>query len=691
MRKAFIILTGILFTLLFATCKQFTADIDDYLSRWSSEAYITDSSIKAVLQNDLNSIPSVPSAEDVSVTFKLKNPKSFSLDLPPAADPAKKVVVFEHLTQAPVAGTDYTLTQSEDRQSLTLTYKASFLKAHEWGAQDISSTLSLYAADGRPFKQTYTLKLKANTPPPLPVFTVAKTAGTSAYYVLCIRVPEMDKKVQGSKLLHKDITRIEVNGTPYPFSVNEAENKFEKPESGLFITHSAVEKLNEPDADDVPADSSWVLYYKTDVEVKAGAAKKDYTIKLIDEKGLVSGIVNASTKPNKAEDEKVRITKGTDISGSGSSESDPTIIGTDSEGAILSVSSATGNTTVHCTCTDTSDGSVTRYNGNPVTVPLPLKGAGEKKYKLEYYTDGEGFAATPVQTVYYKVVKRHTVTFNVDGGNGSLKGEYGSDQQTATTSPVTLTVPHGYSVTFTATPTDPTHYKVGDWTCTPSKGFIGTSGNPTATLTVTADTTVSVQFVELNALTLSALTIHGKDASAGSVTLPYTITQVKKEDISLAFSGQTGIDFTVTPSLPLNLTEGESQSITLNVAASPGHYPAWSKTVSITRAKNDVAKLQSFTLNGETKTADANGDFASEYEVASETATVAGFSFADGSTGATASVNPEGNVSIPEDTGETFTITVKAQDDTTKTISFTVKRKKYTVTYRVETVDGKPG
>ena len=693
MRKAFIILTGILFTLLFATCKQFTADIDDYLSRWSSEAYITDSSIKAVLQNDLNSIPSVPSAEDVSVTFKLKNPKSFSLDLPPAADPAKKVVVFEHLTQAPKAGTDYTLTQSEDRQSLTLTYKASFLKAHEWGAQDLSSTLSLYAADGRPFKQTYTLKLKANTPPPLPVFTVAKTAGTSAYYVLCIRVPEMDKKVQGSKLLHKDITRIEVNGTPYPFSVNEAENKFEKPESGLFITHSAVEKLNEPDADDVPADSSWVLYYKTDVEVKAGAAKKDYTIKLIDEKGLVSGIVNASTKPNKAETEIVRITKGTEISGSGSSESDPTIIGTDSKGATLSVSSATGNTTVHCTCTDTSDGSVTRYNGNPVTVPLPLNGAGEKKYKLEYYTDGEGFAATPVQTVYYKVVKRHTVTFNVVGGNGSLEGKYGSDQQTATTSPVTLTVPHGYSVTFTATPTDTTHYKVGDWTCTPSEGFTGASGQSNASLTVTTDTTVSVQFVQLNALTLSMLKIHGKDASAGSVTLSYSITQVGKDDISLAFSGYSTIPFTVTSSspLPLNLTPGTPQSITINVAASPGNYPAWSKTVSITRAKNDKAKLQSFTLNGETKTADANGDFASEYEVASETATVAGFTFAAGSTGATASVSPEGNVSIPEDTGETFTITVKAQDGTVKqTIPFTVKRKKYKVDYSVEIVDGGP-
>ena len=414
MRKFYAILTGILFTLLFASCNQFTANIDDYLSYWASEAYITDSTIKAVVQNDLNSIPSVPSAEDVSVTFKLKNPKSFPLDLPPDVDAAKKVIVFNNLAQAPVAGTDYTLTQSEDRQSLTLTYKVSFLQAHEWGEQDLSSVLTLYAKDGRQFKQTYTFKVKANTPPPTPNCTVAKTKGSPAYYVLCITVPDMDKRVPGG-LLHKDLARIEVNGTSYSFSVNEAQKAFTKPEADVFITHSDAEKLNEPDADDVPADSSWVLYYKTDVEVKDGAAKKDYTIKLIDEKGLASGIVNASTKPNKAETEIVTITKGTKISGNGS-ESDPVIIGTDSTEAVLSVSSATANTTVHCTVSEIGGSTPVKYDGNPVTVPLALNGVGVKQYKLEYYTDGEGFAATPVQTVYYKVVKGHTVTFDANGG-----------------------------------------------------------------------------------------------------------------------------------------------------------------------------------------------------------------------------------------------------------------------------------
>ena len=445
MRKAFIILTGIIFTLLTATCKQFTADIDDYLGYWAAETYITDSSIKAVVQNDVNSIASVPSAEDVPITFTLQNPKSFPLDLPPEADAEKNVIVFEHLPKAPVAGRDYTLTQSEDRQSLLLTYKASFLQAHEWGEQDLSSVLTLYATDGRKFKQRYTFTVKANTPPPKPSFTVVKTKGSPAYYVLCIMAPGMDKKVPGG-LLHKDLARVEINETSYSFSVNEAQTAFTKPEGDVFITRSEVEKLTEPGADDVPA-GGWALYYKTDVEVKDGAVKKEYTVRLADAQGLVSDILNASTKPNKAETEIVSITKGTKSSGSGN-ESDPIIIGTDSSGAELSVSSATANTTVHCTVSEIGGSAPVKYDGNPVTVPLLLNGAGEKTYKLEYYTDGEGFAATAVKTVYYRVMEGHTVTFDADGG---------------TPVPDAQTVLHGGKVADPSTSVSKTGFYLDGW------------------------------------------------------------------------------------------------------------------------------------------------------------------------------------------------------------------------------------
>ena len=411
MRKCYTVLTGIFFVLLFTTCKQFTTDIDEYLSYWAAEAFIKSSNIEAATQTDITGMVSVASANDVTVTLKVQNPKSFRFVMPSSSE-TRNIVNFAHLTGAtPAVGTDYELKQIAG-DTLNLIYKAGFLKNYEWGRQDLSSTIKLYADDGRPFKQTFTVNIKANTPPPLPVFTVAKTAGTPAYYVLCIRVPEMDAPVQGG-LLHKDLTRIEINGTSYALSVNEKQHAFVKPEDGNFITAGEVERIPEPDASPVPA-GGWILYYKTDVEVKEGAVKKEYTVRLADAGGLVSQILNASTKPNKAEHENIHITKGNLFGGSGS-ESEPVVIGTNSEGAELAISSPTANTTVHCTVSEIG-GSVTRYNGNPVTIPLPLNGAGEKKYKLEYYTDGEGFAATPVKTVYYRIAVIHTVTFDANGG-----------------------------------------------------------------------------------------------------------------------------------------------------------------------------------------------------------------------------------------------------------------------------------
>lgn len=191
--------------------------------------------------------------------------------------------------------------------------------------------------------------------------------------------------------------------------------------------------------------------------------------------------------------------------------------------------------------------------------------------------------------------------------------------------------------------------------------------------------TVSTQG-KIVTLTLTELKIHGQNASTGSVTLPYTITQVAQSDINLEFDGHPGMSFTVTPVLPLTLTPGTPQNITIKVAASPGNYPAWEKTVRITRSKNNVAALQSFKLNGEAKTE----PFTTEYTVASSTATVTDFTFSTGSDGAIATVSPADN-NIPIGTGKSFTITVTAQDGTVKqTIMFTVKRQPYNVAYSVD-------
>ena len=839
MRKVCTIIIGILFSLVCTACKQYNLDIDTYLSYWATEVSVADSTVQSVFKSDRDGIPSALSARAVSITLTLSNPQSIPLDMPSAENQQNKIVAFPHLAQAPILNTDYTLTQSDDRQSLILTYKKVFLQAHEWGEQDLSATITLHAKDGRKFRKPHTVKLKANTPPPTPAaYTVAKTSGTPSYYVLCITVPEadMEKSVSGG-LLHKDIACIEVNGTRYPFAVDEAERRFTKPEGDAFIPYTDVAKLS--DSDEIPT-GGWVLYYRTDAAVQDGATKKDYRFTLVDKKGLVSGALNASTKPNSPKSEVLQIIKGT-VSGSGSgSEADPVIIGTDSTGAAITISSPTENTAIHCTLTAMDSGAVTQETGTSITVQLPLNGAAQKTYKLEYYTDGEGFTATPVKTVYYKLMQGYTVTFDanggsypdssteascialhgntvskphpqpvksgygltgwyhnaactgaawnfatpvtgsmtlyaqwtaesstasytvehyqqeidgsypttptdtdtgltgtvgaalstgngitrkdytgfefdtqepaspviaadgtttvrlkykrkpipvtfsVQGGNGSLKGVYGTEEKTATTSTQTITVPYGGTITFTATPADSSQHKVGDWTCIPSEGFTGQSGQQAASLTVKTNTDVRVQFVPLNTLTLTTLEIHGKNASAGSVELPYSVSTVKKENINLAFSGHTNIPFTVTPA-ELHLTPGVHGNITLNVAASPGNYPAWTRTVSITRSKNDVANVTGFKLNGEAK----QTPFAGEYRVASTTAEVKDITFDSSSTGARAEISPAGSTTIPVSTGLMFTITPKAQNDSTKpAITFTVKRTEYTITYNVGGANG---
>ena len=85
----------------------------------------------------------------------------------------------------------------------------------------------------------------------------------------------------------------------------------------------------------------------------------------------------------------------------------------------------------------------------------------------------------------------HTVTFNTEGGNGTLKTMSEGGTETAT-SPIN--VAHGKTVTLTATPN--TDSVVDKWTITPESALQtgGTYGSTTATLKVTEDTSVSVSF-----------------------------------------------------------------------------------------------------------------------------------------------------------------------------------------------------
>ncbi|MGP1459361.1 MAG: InlB B-repeat-containing protein [Treponema sp.] len=405
------VLFAVISALALASCSFWNAPIEEFFGYWASEPYITDSRVGVPNQSDGSGVVSVASDKNAVVLLNMDNPKQIRFVMPQAGSAA--MIHFTGLEPQPTAGTDYTLEELSSSE-LKLTYSAQFLKRHEWGSADFGAAVRLYAEDGRKFNKPYVFSIKANTRPPEASVVLAETTESPAHYVLCLTVSGMSAEVNGEKL-HKDIAAIEIKGTSYPLAMNAAGSDFVKPADARFIDSANVAQLPEAGSEAVPT-AAWTLFYKTDVP--KGGAYTVYPVVLRDEKGLTSETLEAGTTTNKPNEGTVTLTAGTADSGSGTAETDPVVIqpAVAAPEAQLQIASSTSGTSVSCTVTDILSSAQTQYSGNPVQVPLPLNGENEKLYEVKYHTKGAGYNPTAVKTKYYKILKRHTVTFNANGG-----------------------------------------------------------------------------------------------------------------------------------------------------------------------------------------------------------------------------------------------------------------------------------
>lgn len=87
---------------LCAGCENYQADIDTYLSYWSTQAAIVQSSFDPVItvRTDKDTIQSIPSSSNVTVTFTVRNPKNVTFKLPQDAGAPTDIVVFPQTLQA---------------------------------------------------------------------------------------------------------------------------------------------------------------------------------------------------------------------------------------------------------------------------------------------------------------------------------------------------------------------------------------------------------------------------------------------------------------------------------------------------------------------------------------------------------------------------------------------------------------
>ena len=284
-----VVLTAALF---FAGCKQFLEDPEEFLGYWSSEVVPIDFSINKPYQMSNDGALCIPSAHDVTLKIKLRNPRNFTLVIPTSSANAGKVIYFPGLSPQPTYGTDYTLNLTAN-DTLQLTYTQAFLQAHEWSNGGIGPEITFISTDGRKFSKKFSLNIEANTPPPeIGDITIAKTK-TGGMYVLHFKADNMTALL-GSALLHKDIAYLNVQkegGTERKISISALASQFDTSHGGPFLLQSTDV---DPLIDTIPS-GNWELYVKTATGLTESTLPTKYTVRLIDEKGLSSAPKEAKT------------------------------------------------------------------------------------------------------------------------------------------------------------------------------------------------------------------------------------------------------------------------------------------------------------------------------------------------------------------------------------------------------------
>ncbi|EMB21917.1 hypothetical protein [Treponema denticola] len=417
MRKFKFFVIGILCMLFLIACEQFFKDIEADFEYWTSEVIPKDISIDKPSQ-ELNGVYYIPSADNVTITIKLHNPRKFNLIMPTGSGDAGTVINFPKFTGGgqPAYNTDYTLSLTPDKQELKLTFKQSFLQAHEWSNGDISPEITFTADDGRKFGKKFSMNLKVNTAPALEYAEIGKTTVSGEdYYVLIFCVKDMDTPITAGSL-HKDINGgkliVTSGGVPseIPLSLNAGKTDFAT--GGDLLAASTVNSLDA--AHPLPG-GSWLLRLKTDVKV--GGPEKEYSVSIKDSQGLSSAVISAKTKKNKLSDVELfdgAIPIGATPSSEGAMYGNPKVFAGMSGKTLTAKAAPAGAAITGKVEKQNSDGSWTEISGGtvsgttPVTITLPALAAGEiqVRYKITLKASLTGYDDSNSKDFFVSLVRQ---------------------------------------------------------------------------------------------------------------------------------------------------------------------------------------------------------------------------------------------------------------------------------------------
>ena len=424
MKSALIAISALLVT----SCQFWNVPVREYFEEYTRTAVI-EKYLPIAEGQQADGAIQIPSDKDVTVTFHLHNPQNFkfvagnNMSLQLAGFDAAKALASSGL---PADTASVKITQDPSNASiLHLTYPAAFLQAADTGF-DISPSVQLEHPFSHVDFGTYSkLKLLCNTAPPaFRSASLAQTKDASPRYVICLRSPDMGKKLR-TALIHRDVNAITVNGKKYPLNINAAGTDFEQPAKPFLARNEVTSLLVAGVTPESIPTGSWLLFFDTGIEIAANGQKAvPFTFSLNDAAGLSSVEYKTSTNPKKPEPVKITLDESTGSLDGGADlnaeneESHPHVIkiAAAKTAVILRASSATAGASVHVKVTDSASGVQTEASGNPAEFSLGLAESEEEKlYRIEAFARADGYENAATKIFYYKVSHGLSATVEIDG------------------------------------------------------------------------------------------------------------------------------------------------------------------------------------------------------------------------------------------------------------------------------------
>lgn len=271
------LLFSILFLIFFA-CEVPTASWDepvhDYFEYYTNTAAVEKIDVRSAGVEDNSETTCISSDGDKTVNFYLRNPKNYKLDTTFDLEAADGIAAVQ---------------DTDDRSVISITYPQTFLGGKE-GGQSIGGTIALKEHETQREFESYTFKLKCNTPPP--AVTGASVQISGGTYWVCFYLPS---SALGNAPHNLDQHRILINGSSVNVPGSSAE--FYSASDLLLASGTAPASLSPAGGNSAfnttAPDGYTAFYYNTGLSVSEG--ERAYHIKLEDDDGLSGAEVSASS------------------------------------------------------------------------------------------------------------------------------------------------------------------------------------------------------------------------------------------------------------------------------------------------------------------------------------------------------------------------------------------------------------